>query len=155
MQYEYTTFKPDYIADAAGLFAANYAEARKNCRHLPEYDIGAVIREALLPLQKQHGVAVFHGGKLAAYMISGPSFTFKSQQAVMLPEFCHAAEKAGRDELYRRMYMDLAADLVRKGSHFERLFVEHETANYYGGRFWVAHFQVYLNYAMRYIDTMI
>ena len=37
----------------------------------------------------------------------------------------------------------------------ERLFVEHETANYYGGNFWCGHFSPYLYFSMRYIDNTI
>ncbi|MBL7129152.1 MAG: GNAT family N-acetyltransferase [Ignavibacteria bacterium] len=37
---------------------------------------------------------------------------------------------------------------------FERLFVEHETANYYGGNFWRKHFKPYLYFSMRYIDSV-
>jgi GNAT superfamily N-acetyltransferase len=38
---------------------------------------------------------------------------------------------------------------------FERLFVEHETANYYGGKFWNKHFVPYLYFSLRYIDNTI
>lgn len=36
---------------------------------------------------------------------------------------------------------------------YARLFVEHETANLYGGNFWNSYFTPYLYAAMRYIDT--
>jgi len=38
---------------------------------------------------------------------------------------------------------------------YERLFVEHETANYFGGNFWRSYFTPYLYYSMRYIDNAI
>lgn len=38
---------------------------------------------------------------------------------------------------------------------FERVFVEHETANYYGGKFWEKHFSSYLYFSTRYIDNSI
>ncbi len=38
---------------------------------------------------------------------------------------------------------------------YARLFVEHETANLIGGRFWAKHFSRYLNYSMRYVDNTI
>jgi len=38
---------------------------------------------------------------------------------------------------------------------YERLFVEHETANYFGGNFWSGYFTPYLYYSMRYIDNAI
>lgn len=42
------------------------------------------------------------------------------------------------------------------GEHgFDRLFVEHETANYYGGKFWNKYFDPYLYFTMRYIDNTI
>jgi len=36
---------------------------------------------------------------------------------------------------------------------YERLFVEHETANVYGGNFWRSYFTPYIYASMRYIDT--
>jgi GNAT superfamily N-acetyltransferase len=36
---------------------------------------------------------------------------------------------------------------------YERVFVEHETANVYGGNFWCKYFIPYVYVSMRYIDT--
>jgi len=36
---------------------------------------------------------------------------------------------------------------------YERVFVEHETANFYGGKFWSRYFNPYLYSSMRYIDA--
>lgn len=38
---------------------------------------------------------------------------------------------------------------------YKRLFVEHETANFYGGNFWRRHFSPYLYASVRYIDNRI
>ena len=38
---------------------------------------------------------------------------------------------------------------------YERLFIEHETANYYGGNFWCKHFNPYVYFSLRYIDNTI
>lgn len=38
---------------------------------------------------------------------------------------------------------------------YARLFVEHETANVYGGNFWRKHFAPYVHFSMRYIDNTI
>jgi len=38
---------------------------------------------------------------------------------------------------------------------YERLFVEFETANYFGGNFWRSYFKPYLYFSMRYIDNTI
>jgi GNAT superfamily N-acetyltransferase len=34
---------------------------------------------------------------------------------------------------------------------YERIFVEHETANFYGGNFWCTYFDPYLYFSMRYM----
>jgi GNAT superfamily N-acetyltransferase len=36
---------------------------------------------------------------------------------------------------------------------YDRIFVEHETANIYGGNFWGTYFSPYLYASMRYTDT--
>ncbi len=38
---------------------------------------------------------------------------------------------------------------------YARLFVEHETANFYGSHFWRKHFTPYLYFSMRYVDNTI
>lgn len=38
---------------------------------------------------------------------------------------------------------------------YARLFVEHETANFFGGHFWRKYFDPYLYYSMRYVDNTI
>lgn len=38
---------------------------------------------------------------------------------------------------------------------FDRMFVEHETANLEGGAFWRRHFSPYLVFSMRYVDRTI
>jgi GNAT superfamily N-acetyltransferase len=47
-----------------------------------------------------------------------------------------------------------AMDWSKEHGH-ERLFVEHETANYYGGNFWSSYFTPYLYASIRYIDNAI
>jgi GNAT superfamily N-acetyltransferase len=42
-----------------------------------------------------------------------------------------------------------------RSNSFNRLFVEHETANYSGGKFWEKHFTPYLYYSIRYMDNSI
>ena len=42
-----------------------------------------------------------------------------------------------------------------KSNEFARLFVEHETANYFGSKFWGKYFSSYLYFSMRYIDNTI
>ena len=40
-----------------------------------------------------------------------------------------------------------------KENGYDRLFVEHETANYYGGNFWTSYFDPYMYFSMRYVDN--
>lgn len=47
------------------------------------------------------------------------------------------------------------AVLWAKQHGYERIFVEHETANIYGGNFWSKYFEPYLNFSMRYVDNTI
>jgi GNAT superfamily N-acetyltransferase len=42
-----------------------------------------------------------------------------------------------------------------KQTGFSRILVEHETANFYGGRFWNKHFEPYLIYSMRYTEKIV
>ena len=48
-----------------------------------------------------------------------------------------------------------AAITWAKHNGFDRLFVEHETANISGGSFWSKHFSSYLLFSMRYIDPSV
>jgi len=41
-----------------------------------------------------------------------------------------------------------------KENGYDRIFVEHETANFSGGIFWSKHFDTYVNVAMRYIENV-
>ncbi len=40
-----------------------------------------------------------------------------------------------------------------RGSGCDRIFVEHETANVFGGNFWQSHFAPYIYFSMRYVDS--
>jgi GNAT superfamily N-acetyltransferase len=46
-------------------------------------------------------------------MLSGYRFPFKGQNAVIVPEYCHASVLPDRRELYQIMYMRLASEWVR------------------------------------------
>ena len=50
--------------------------------------------------------------------------------------------------------LNKAIEWAREGS-YDQLFVEHETANYYGGTFWSKHFNPVVYASMRYIDAEI
>ena len=48
--------------------------------------------------------------------------------------------------------LDRSISVAREGG-WERLFVEHETANIPGSSFWGRHFRPFLHYSMRYVDS--
>ncbi len=51
-----------------------------------------------------------------------------------------------------KLLLNTAIEWARKEG-FEKLFVEHETANFYGGMFWSKHFSSTIYASMRYIDN--
>jgi len=63
------------------------------------------------------GVAVLQGGQVAAFMLSGYRFPFKGQEAMLVPEYCHASVARDRNELYQIMYMRLADEWIRNHMH--------------------------------------
>jgi GNAT superfamily N-acetyltransferase len=63
------------------------------------------------------GVVILVEGKPIAFMVSGLLFPFKGQNAVLVPEYCHASVTEDKDELYRLKYMHLAGTWVGNGRH--------------------------------------
>lgn len=62
------------------------------------------------------------------------------------------ARPASRGKGIGKALLQAAVQWARQQG-YERLFVEHETANYSGGNFWGKHFGPYLHFSMRYIDS--
>jgi GNAT superfamily N-acetyltransferase len=91
-----------------------------------------------------------------AYMIVGTSTT--GGEGFLLEQTNTAQIKSAyaRPDVRRK---GIGAALLQSAiawSHqqgYERVFVEHETANIYGGNFWSSYFTPYLYASMRYVDT--
>jgi GNAT superfamily N-acetyltransferase len=118
-QYNIEPFTPKYLEPAVELFIRNYRDERANNPLLPSRasDEPEWILEILKPLVANPGVAVLQDNQLNGYMITGFFFPFKGQNAVLVPVFCHGSVTQDRQELYQRMYMELAGEWARKGKH--------------------------------------
>jgi GNAT superfamily N-acetyltransferase len=75
------------------------------------------IHNAIKPLLTNPGVAVLQESRVVAFMLSGYRFPFKGQEAVLVPEYCHASTLPDRRELYKIMYMHLANEWVGRHMH--------------------------------------
>ncbi len=64
------------------------------------------------------------------------------------------ARPGARGQGIGRALLQYAIEWSRQGG-YERLFVEHETANLSGGAFWRKHFTPFVYFSMRYIDLTI
>lgn len=94
--------------------------------------------------------------ELCGYMIVGESTI--GGEGLLLEQTKTAQIKSAyvRAEMRRKgIGTALLQRVIEWSQHqgYERVFVEHETANFYGGNFWCKYFDPYLYFAMRYIDT--
>jgi GNAT superfamily N-acetyltransferase len=93
-----------------------------------------------------------------ASMIVGPSNSTIEGEGVLLQNTNTAQVKSAFVQPGTRSKGIGAALLSRaiqwaQAQGYARLFVEHETANFYGSRFWRKHFTPYLFFSMRYVDN--
>ncbi|HET6484949.1 MAG TPA: GNAT family N-acetyltransferase [Spirochaetia bacterium] len=94
-------------------------------------------------------------GTPAAYMVVGPCSA--EQEGRLLrgsktAQVCSAyATPSVRGRGIGRALLQGCVDWARCAG-YERLFVEHETANLAGRRFWGRHFAPYLHFSMRYVE---
>lgn len=118
-------------------------------------------QEALADLMEHHGQGdVFlvydDGDSPCAYMIVGRSaigaegFLLQSTNTAQIKSAYIREDSRGKG--IGQALLQSAIDWAR-GRGYDRLFVEHETANIYGGNFWGKHFSPYVYFSMRYIDN--
>ncbi len=62
------------------------------------------------------------------------------------------ARPSARGKGIGKALLSTCVDWARR-EHYDRLFVEHETANLLGSRFWDRHFAPYLYFSMRYVEN--
>jgi GNAT superfamily N-acetyltransferase len=95
------------------------------------------------------------GGGTAGYFVAGPCrgedtgrLLRRSGSAQVLTAYCRPRAR-GRGA--GAALLQACVDWARDGG-YERLFVEHESANPLGARFWGRHFSPYLRFSMRYVE---
>jgi len=117
--YQIVPFTANHLTSAAGLFFGDYRHEQEESPLLPSLTIHNTewICDSIRPLLKNPGVAVLQDGDVIAFMLSGYRFPFKGQEAMLVPEYCHASILPDKDELNQIMYMRLADEWVRKHMH--------------------------------------
>jgi GNAT superfamily N-acetyltransferase len=119
MQYKIVPFTQDYLEPAVNLFINNYKNEREKNPLLPLRAINEPewIFNSLKSLMDNTGVAVLESDRVIAYMVTGFLFSFKGQNAVLVPEYCHGSVLKDKKELYQRMYMQLAEGWAKSRRH--------------------------------------
>jgi GNAT superfamily N-acetyltransferase len=117
--YQIVPFTEDHLEAAVELFVRSYRREQEESPLLPPETIDNTdgIRKAIKSPLSNPGVAVLKDDKLVAFMLSGYRFPFKGQNAIIVPEYCHASIPQDRRELYQIMYMRLANEWVRDHLH--------------------------------------
>jgi GNAT superfamily N-acetyltransferase len=118
-KYQVVPFAANYLEAAVELFVDDYRREQKGSPFLPSETIDNAehIYDAIKLLLMNPGVAVLDENQVVAFMISGHRFPLRGQEAMLVPEYCHASSLADRRELYQIMYMRLADEWVRNHIH--------------------------------------
>lgn len=117
--YQTVPFTAGHLGAAVELFACDYRREQQESPLLPSETINNVDRvcDAIKSLLSNPGVAVLQDNQVVAFMVSGYRFPFKGQEAMLVPEYCHASILPDRRELYQIMYMHLANEWVASHIH--------------------------------------
>jgi GNAT superfamily N-acetyltransferase len=123
--YQAVPFTTEHVESAIQLLVANYRREQEESPLLPSATVDNTERiyDSIKPLLAKPGVAVLREDQMVAFMLSGYRFPFKGQQAVLVPEYCHASVLPDRKDLYQIMYMRLAGEWV--GSHMHLHIIGH------------------------------
>ena len=118
MDYQIKDFSAKDIPDAVDLFLQNYKREKEQSMLLPE----AIITDpqriiSSLNSNIQNGVAAFSNDRLIGYMLTRRPFSFKNQNAAMVPEYGHGTVNTDRHELYKLMYMKLSSQWIQQHIH--------------------------------------
>jgi GNAT superfamily N-acetyltransferase len=120
-------------------------------------------RRAILESSIRQGdtyFAFYENGEADAYLCVGESASGALKEGFVLRGTRTAEVKNAFVKPHIRG-KGIGRSLLQRAVHwsvehgYERLFVEYETANYFGGSFWRRHFTPYLYFSMRYIDSTI
>ena len=117
--YQVVPFTADHLGGAVELFVCDYRREQGGTPLLPSetVDDAERIYHAIKPLAANPGVAVLKDNQVVGFMLSGYRFSFKGQEAMLVPEYCHASILPDRRQLYQIMYMRLANEWVRDHMH--------------------------------------
>jgi GNAT superfamily N-acetyltransferase len=113
----------EHLEPATELFIKTYKHEQEESPLLPSRVITEPewIYHALEGRLVNPAVAVVEHNQLLAYMVTGFLFPWKGQQAVLVPEYCHAAVEEQKQELYQRMYMHLSQEWVNQHTHLQMI----------------------------------
>ncbi len=117
--YQVVPFTADHLRAAVELFVCDYCREQEASPLLPSetVDNADSVCNAIKPLLSNPGVAILKDNQVLGFMLSGYRFSFKGQQAMFVPEYCHASILPDRSELYQIMYMRLANEWIRDHIH--------------------------------------
>jgi GNAT superfamily N-acetyltransferase len=116
------------------------------------------VRAGLAEAQKgENALFVYReGGRPAGYFLAGRCVGDDtgrllkwSNTAQVLSAYC---QPQARGRNIGKALLEACVGWAREGG-YERMFVEHESANVIGSRFWGRHFGPYLRFSMRYAET--
>ncbi|MBN2238614.1 MAG: GNAT family N-acetyltransferase [Dehalococcoidales bacterium] len=110
------------------------------------------------PEEGQKTFVYYEQGEPCALMVTGESATRPGSEGFLLrnTNTAQIKEAYSRERVRSKgVGKALLQQCINwsKENGYERLFVEHETANYYGGNFWTGFFNPYLYFSMRYVDN--
>jgi GNAT superfamily N-acetyltransferase len=119
MDYTLVQLTDAYLEPAIELFVSNYRQEQAKSSLLPSCvaEHPDEIRRALQSCLTNPGVAIVHQNQMLAYMVTGGQFSWKGQQAAIVPEYGHSAVLTNRQELYQHMYMQLAQEWIESHIH--------------------------------------
>lgn len=131
MQYALVSLTDEYLEPAVELFINNYRQEQALSPFLPScvVDEPDRIRRALQACLTNPGVAMVDQNRLLAYMVTGGQFSWKGQQTAMVPEYGHSAVLTNKQELYQRMYLQLAQEWANNHIHLHVIgYLAHDRA---------------------------
>ena len=112
MNIKIVPFTDNHIKSAAALFTQNYQREKMTSPLLP--DRNSTDKDLLMELLKNGvsngGYAAFTDGDFTGYMLTGASFPFKGQSAVLSPEWAHGSVRENKEMIYRLLYKAIGED---------------------------------------------
>ncbi len=111
MRQKIRPFEASDSETAFDLWLAQYDLERSKNPLLPVYGQKEKERifRALRERSSNEGVCAFANDKMIGFMLTGSKFPFKSQPAVLVPEYAHASIEENTSEIYQLMYRELSA----------------------------------------------